>query len=207
MRELSDKELEDEYRDLKMTDIPDMWESIERNLAPKKPKKVIPIRTIASLAAVVAVVLLLAPVVRSIRQSEDMADANSAAENSVNSATSNDSWGETEQQTNEQAQAEEDTEEEQEESGQGTAEHSEALEEQSQVTLTVLIQQVQEADNGLLILAEVTEAEDSGYQPGEQLHISYEYDEKAYQKEDFQGTLRLRLQKEEENLKLLEILP
>lgn len=195
MRELSEKELEDEYRNLKMTDVPDMWKSIERNLAPKKQKKVIPIRPIASLAAVVAVVLLLVPVVRSIRQSKsgDMAYENSAADNSVNSATSNDGWGETEEQTNDQAQAEEDTEEEQEA--------------QSQVTLMVLIQQVQEAENGLLILAEVTEAEDSGYQPGEQLHISYEYDEKAYQKEDFQGTLRLRLQKEEENLKLLEILP
>ncbi len=195
MRELSEKELEDEYRNLKMTDVPDMWKSIERNLAPKKQKKVIPIRPIASLAAVVAVVLLLVPVVRSIRQSKsgDMAYENSAADNSVNSATSNDGWGETEEQTNDQAQAEEDIEEEQEA--------------QSQVTLMVLIQQVQEAENGLLILAEVTEAEDSGYQPGEQLHISYEYDEKAYQKEDFQGTLRLRLQKEEENLKLLEILP
>ena len=39
MRELSEKELELEYKNLKLTDIPDMWENIERNLAPKNPVK------------------------------------------------------------------------------------------------------------------------------------------------------------------------
>lgn len=38
MREFSEKELEEKYKDLKMQDIPDMWEDIERNLAPKKVK-------------------------------------------------------------------------------------------------------------------------------------------------------------------------
>ncbi len=103
MRELSEKELELEYKNLKLTDIPDMWENIERNLAPKNPvkaeqikegiqkkkpekqqaeaeiqqkKKVVPIRRISSIAAAVAVVLLLVPVanvVMSGGKSEDAA--------------------------------------------------------------------------------------------------------------------------------------
>lgn len=94
MREFSEKELEEKYKDLKMLDIPDMWEDIERNLAPKNVesknaesqttekkanskkavrsrRKRIPIGRIASIAAVLVVVLLVVPVWNMIRQGVD----------------------------------------------------------------------------------------------------------------------------------------
>lgn len=37
--EFSEKELQDNYKNLKMMEVPDMWDEIERNLAPKKKKK------------------------------------------------------------------------------------------------------------------------------------------------------------------------
>lgn len=36
MKEFSEKELEEAYKNVKMMEVPDMWEEIERNLAPKK---------------------------------------------------------------------------------------------------------------------------------------------------------------------------
>lgn len=36
MKEFSEKELENAYRNIKMMEVPDMWEEIERNLAPKQ---------------------------------------------------------------------------------------------------------------------------------------------------------------------------
>lgn len=99
MREFSEKEIEEKYKDLKMMNVPDMWEDIERNLAPKNVEfknvesknaesqmtekkadnkkavgsrgKRIPIGRIASIAAVLAVVLLAVPVWNMIRQGVD----------------------------------------------------------------------------------------------------------------------------------------
>ena len=38
MRKMSEKEIEKIYKDLKLTDIPDLWDNIEGNLAPKSKR-------------------------------------------------------------------------------------------------------------------------------------------------------------------------
>lgn len=101
MREFSEKELELKYKDEKLMEIPDLWENIERNLAPKniKPEceqkktsnkvvevrsrkkadtKGISVRKIASIAAAVAVVILLGPTVYVIQQAKGGATADCA---------------------------------------------------------------------------------------------------------------------------------
>ncbi len=215
MKELSEKELEDQYRNLKMTDVPDLWESIERNLAPKKPqkaKKTVPNRLVVPLAAAVAVAVLLVPVTGVLRQSgagENMAYENFTGGSSDAADVSDSVTMPAEEQT---------------ESPENDAQASrpEDGENQSQMELTVLVEQVRETDGGLALQAQVVEAGDSGYQPGNQLCIVCENGENSYQKEDFQGTLCLRVEKHpagipgchaagtgkgEEALRLLEILP
>lgn len=82
--ELSEKYLTSNYRNIKMTDVPPMWEEIERNLAPKKPRRAIPLRRLASLAAVVLAVLILVPVLYVLRQGQGK--KMSQSDNSFNSA-------------------------------------------------------------------------------------------------------------------------
>lgn len=81
--EFSEKYLTSNYRNIKMTDVPPMWEEIERNLAPKKPKKVIPVRRLASLAAVVLAVLILVPVLYVLRQGQGKKSASDSGFNSA----------------------------------------------------------------------------------------------------------------------------
>ncbi len=53
MKELSEKELEKYYKELRMTDVPPMWDEIERNLAPKEkrePSEVISENEISSIS-------------------------------------------------------------------------------------------------------------------------------------------------------------
>lgn len=281
MKELSEKELENEYKDLKMTDVPDMWADIERNLAPKESKEPddskpsgedlklvpirmknrIPIKKIASMAAVVAAVLLLVPVAHVIQKgtlnsmdmsgSSDMEAAESAgADMAASTEASTAAGGQSAEITDtiaenavagaEEAAAEEavaETDAAKQEGGptsQGTAESTvmnqegsagwqEAQEEQKEtgkapnsevLQVEVKIEQVKEIENGVLLSAEVLECSDNSYQPGEVLDIvyeqekgSYEVEGSSYGEEDFAGTMRLRIEKTEENLKLLEILP
>ena len=216
MRELSEKELEKEYKDLKMTDIPDMWDDIERNLAPKKKKRVVPIRRIASMAAVVAAVAVLVPVMYVIQQG---GKKNASMDSAVNENAS----------MSESADMN------------GSAGMEESFQESSDVynkmenilQLEIRVQNVEKTEGGLLILATVTDHPDSndsdeagqssGYQPGDEIRILYEYEENesgesdkkedpesgdmGYAEEDFSGILKVLCEKTEENLKLLEILP
>ena len=77
MRELSEKELEIEYKNEKLIEIPDMWEDIEGKLAPKKKKRVIPYGRIAAMAAAVIVMLVLGPVMYYMQQGGDKSMNNS----------------------------------------------------------------------------------------------------------------------------------
>ena len=217
MRELSEKEIEIEYRDVKLTDIPDMWNDIERNLAPKRRKRVIPVRRIASMAAVVAAVILLIPVASVVLQSEKgNMDANDGMGEDVNQemmdAENNMASDESEQKAednNEDSAANGDDGSEQEDVGPNEPDGLKDI----VLQLEVEIHKAAERGKGIIIAATVadilndsSEGVQDFYEIGEEVVIIYEYDELGYTIEDFTGNLVIACEEKEGEFKLLEIL-
>lgn len=269
MSKLTEKELLEQYKNLKMMDTPAMWDDIERNLAPKKvsagqedsgqtaegraaafrKKQVVSFRRWVSFAAVVLAVLVIGPVVYFIgtNQSKGMDDSSKGtadfanSNESVNQAAAdsapqgedqsggqseadgreNTAEQETDSAKQETASAEQETAPAEQESVPTEKAPGEAKAEKDQVAsqeigqivqMTAEIQSVdQQADSpGYRIIAKVAGYQETGqgagdYLPGE--IITFFYEGTGYQEADFIGTLRLKLQRTEKNLKLLEILP
>lgn len=183
MKELSEKELELEYKNLKMMDVPDMWADIERNLAPKNPvrseqkKKAIPIRRISSIAAAVAVVLLLIPAANVVMSGGKAGDAaaNQTTESAADisegmeeSAAESVTYPEMESNTSTEEEgvreelAEAETTEDMEYTQGDTEASTESVKNENdsttgQQTLKIQIRQIQESEEGLIITATVLE--------------------------------------------------
>lgn len=247
MKKFSEKELEEAYKNIRMMEAPDMWEKIERNLAPKQTetpkeehmvpfeKKKTKVRIYISAAAVV--LLLLIPVSYTMNMgyqgikskgksdlsqqesadmavseesSRDIADA-SGAEDGI---ASEGGMNETEAEYNSGAEdtagggtgKENDTAAAPESAEQGSAGGSQQSSGKAkEIQLEVQVIRVRNTGEGLQITAEVAKESGSGYGAGEEVEILYEGT--AYQEGMFQGNMKVRLQKEENILKLLEILP
>lgn len=231
MREFSEKELQEEYKNLKMTEIPDMWDDIERNLAPKK-KKVISLRVLGSVAAVFAAVILIGPVLHVIQQggmvSMDMLTNESAsmmesAESVVEDNESVESIVEDNESAENVVQDMENVENMVEDNGGNYAEvnvgadtgdRKESTEteytsnEQTApkwniIELEVEIQNTRAESGQLVITAKVLSPVDDSYAAGDVVEIRG--NEEQYQASDFAGVMSLQVEKKEENLILLEI--
>ena len=235
MKEFSEKELEELYKDVKLQEIPSMWEDIERNLAPKKPRKVLKFRYYASAAAVVLVLLLAVPVLQNIRKADSGENLyNSSGGAAYDAGTSDSSAPESAEYESagmeypeemigqdaapSEAGAEESTEETMEgdvaDPGSGatgkydenvSAENATDKAGEASLQLEIEVWAVQETREGLVITALVTDSGDSSYR--EQTTLTILYEGTAYRAADISGTFRVKLVQEEKNLKLLEILP
>lgn len=234
MKEFSEKELEELYKDVKLQEIPSMWEDIERNLAPKKPRKVLRFRHYASAAAVVLVLLLAVPVLQNIRKSDSGENLYNSSEGAAYDTGASDSSA-PESAEYESAgmeypedvigqdaapseaggeSAEEATESDGAVPGSGAAEkYDEGVSAENAadktgvafVQLGIEVQAIQESSEGFVITALVTDSGDSSYR--EQTTLTILYEGTAYRAADISGTFRVKLVQEEKNLKLLEILP
>lgn len=224
--ELSDKHLMEKYKNLKMTDVPPMWEEIERNLAPKKLKKVVPFRRLASLAAVFLAVVVLIPVMYMIQRGQTK-DMNSSDGMWADGAAQMDGNNEMEEAANavgeekesvledkiaedgavtEKAEADESVPEENVGSLQEFAAEQQ-MQNGSLLRLQVEIVDVSQEGNKLVMQAKVLKTANGAYPEGEMISLVYEGTE--YSLAAFKETLYLKVQmeREEEIYKILEILP
>ena len=199
MRELSEQELEEQYKEAKMTDVPSMWDKIEGNLADgervepvpdreqraKKDivsfRKRIPVGKLAAAAAALAMVLLLASVVKPLGGTLQKNDE------SVDYEKNSD-------------KAEPDASVQGEKSNQ--ADNSYDLKPYA-CRITVQVKSVEAEAHQ--ITAEVLEAGESGYLLGDEISVFYAGS--GYEEADFSGVLKLQVEKRAENFKLIEILP
>lgn len=200
--ELTDNKLTEVYKDMKMTDTPSMWEDIERNLAQKKPKKAVPVWRMASLAAVLVAVVILVPVLFLLRQQThhkgvEIADG-AAAENA-----------EMEHKADQNQEA--DIFWNQEADGNTGAKGNSEQEAGGPVLqLQVEILKVKVEERGIMLTVKVLQDESGTYQAGAITTVLCEPGEDGkmeYEEADFQGTLNMKIKKEEKILKLFEILP
>lgn len=212
MRELSEKEMEELYKNAKLTEIPDMWDEIERNLAPKKKKKS-PMKWIApitSLAAVMLLVLVLIPVIGRIgvSNSKDMAMENVSGEQSEGTAEEiigDQSVAENETAGDRFNEAEDSNPQQEMMIGTPPLYSQDNVGSNNNVWIaTVKILALEETEQGLEILAEVIEEkEDISIEQ----NITIYYEDDTYEKQAFQGILTIKIEENEKKLKLLEILP
>lgn len=219
--EFSENYLTSNYRNIKMTDVPPMWEEIERNLAPRKPRKVIPLRRLASLAAVVLAVLILVPVLYVLQQGQGK--KMSQSDGGLNSEAQMEDVDKMESDGNEEELYIEVSKDSDEASGavkdQGAqssgasdipkteTEELTGQEAGSILQLQVQIQEARAEEGQLLIIAKVLGASEVGWPKGETVTLTC--DEGKYDLTDFQGTMSLEviMEKEENIFKILEILP
>lgn len=219
MKEFSEKELEDKYKDWKMMDVPPMWDVIEKNLAPKKiegsvsivKKRRFSVRRMAAAAAAVCL-LLLWPVLHLAQQGEHTKSDSGAGENSSPEyAWEGETAGGAPEESMDMAENADAEGSIEEDEGmlwsEAAADKADGYEETVREAFQVEIQvkEVQVLKQGVQVTAWITEQGDGPYQNQEEVTILYEGDE--YGEADFSGILRVRLQKVETILKLLEILP
>ncbi len=247
MKEFSEKELEDQYKNWKMMDVPPMWEEIEKKLAPKEKRvpasvgkrKRVPMRRMAAAAAILCV-LLLGPAWYQIRKglsakSElEMLDHSSSADGAWEEEASGSAPKESQDTaespeaglpegaaddslsgefSNENAKAgEAEGGALEEETGEGLRSEAAADKEVKDETASdpvfqakIQVKEVQVLEQGLQVAAWMIEPGDGPVKRQEEVVILYEGAE--YQETDFSGILNVRLQGEENYLKLLEILP
>lgn len=217
MKKFSEKEIEESYKKEKMTDIPDLWEKIEGNLAPRERtgKGHRSFAWVSGLAAVLAIVLLTVPMWQLFSGGTksdsgapmEMADiAKDESEGSVSL------WDENEQMNEgapsadgeaPSADGEASSADAEEPSGNGEGPSGDT--EEFRIRVTLQVAQVQTTMEGFLVTGEILEAEENWFEVGERVTLFYEGD--AYEEETFSGTLRVVIDVEEENLKILEILP
>lgn len=219
--EFSENYLTSNYRNIKMTDVPPMWEEIERNLAPRKPRKVIPLRRLASLAAVVLAILILVPVLYVLQQGQGK--KMSQSDGGFNSEAQMEDVDKMESDGNEEELYIEVSKDSDEASGaakdqgaQSSGESDIAEPEAEELTgpeardilqLQVQILEARTEEGQLLIIAKVLGASEVGWPKGEIVTLTC--DEGKYDLTDFQGTMSLEviMEKEENIFKILEILP
>lgn len=220
MKEFSEKDLKQLYKEEKMKEIPDLWKKIEENLAPRaqaaetaqKPwEGVVPLkekqgsrRWLAGLA-VAAVGLLAIPLwlLQQGGKKEFNENASMAAEDGM-PPDSNMAAGE---ESADGAPAWEDgaAEAPAEEAANSQTTADKAWEEEFHLEAELSVAQVQTTLGGFLVTGEIRSTEANWFEIGEQVTVFYEGD--AYQAEDFSGTIRVLLDVEEENILILEILP
>ena len=210
MNKLSEKELEKYYKELRMTDVPPMWDEIERNLAPRETSRKstiplwrrIPVKQLSAAAAVLVVALLLVSVLG--------APGGSSKEDSAGADKSVVSGEKLFDECNTQGTKEEKTDfsrEEQLELGMNA---------QSGLQITVCVRSVeplpeqpsgdagQSLDEGFCVIAEVLDG-GSSYLTGDEISIYYYGSD--YQEADFTGTMKLQVEEVNKKINLLKILP
>ncbi len=254
MKELSEKELKQLYKKEIMTDIPELWNKIEENLAPRTPpgtqkpeaqqeQMALPIRGrqnsrrrwLAGLGAAAAAALLAIPVWQ-LQQGGGKNDNNSAAME----AEDTDKADNTMEAAEEGCAPAEDTDKAQnlaeetdgalaegedapaentdkapasaegegaqaEKAGDGDASAYQEWEGEFHLEAELSVEQVQTTMEGFLITGRIRMAEDNWFEIGEQATVFYEGN--AYREADFSGTIRVLLDVEEANVKILKILP
>lgn len=211
MNKLSEKELEKYYKELRMTDVPPMWDEIERNLAPKKTDRKrtiplwrrIPVKQLSAAAAVLVVALLLASVLG--------APGGSSKEDSVGADKSAVSGETLFDECNTQGTKEEKTDFSREE------QLDPDMNAQSGLQITVCVRSVeplpeqpsgdagQSTDEGFCVIAEVLDGGSSSYLTGDEISIYYYGSD--YQEADFTGTMKLQVEEVNKKINLLKILP
>lgn len=234
MKELSDKEIEALYKEEKMKEIPDLWKKIEGNLAPRTPvrdadlfqgegavgpgkKKVRWLRYIGAMAAMLAVALLVFPAWQFLSggvKSYDGGNASMEAPMEADSEAPMDAGyqasGESGAADKNQAAGESGAAADKAEAADGGSDPlapwaDGAAEEEFHLEVELLAEQVQTTLEGYLVTGRILWSEENWFEEGERVTLFYEGD--AYGEEDFSGSLRVLLDVEEENLKILEILP
>ncbi len=215
MKEFSEKELEDQYKNWKMMDVPPMWDEIEKNLAPKEnrvpvsvvKRKRFPVRRMAAAAAILCV-LLLGPAWYQIRKGLSVKSESGSVDESV---SSDGSWEEAEagcapEEILDMAESSEAgaSEEAVSEEAVNKAEKAEGVP-APVFQAKIQVKEVQVLEQEVQVTAWIMEPGDGPFKEEEEIVMLYEGEE--YQEADFSGVLHVRLQIEEKNLKLLEILP
>lgn len=198
MRELSEQELEEQYKEAKMMEVPSMWDKIEGNLADRERielvpdreqrakkdivsfQKRIPVGKLAAAAAALAVVLLLASMVQPLAgmiQLNEKSVADGKSDKAELDASIQDERLDGEDNSYDlKAYA---------------------------IQITVQVKSVEAEAHQ--ITAEVLEAGESSYLPGDEISVSYAGS--GYEEADFSGVLKLQVEKRAGNFKLIEILP
>ena len=237
MTEFSEKELEELYKDIKLQEIPSMWEDIERNLAPKKPRKVFKFRYYASAAAVVFVLLLAVPVLQNIRKAgsdNGGGDYNSSEGAAYDAGASDSSAPElAEYESADTGYQKDMTEQNAAPTEAGTGESAEGSTESGgadpgsgatgkydeELSSESVADKTGEASQQLEIEVQAVRETREGFtitalvtdsgdsSYREQTTLTILYEGTAYRAADISGILRVKLVQEEKNLKLLEILP
>lgn len=192
MKDLSEKEIEKEYKEIKMAEIPDLWDDIEKKLPPRRRKSGIRPRHLISMAAAAAVLVLLVPVLHVIRQGEKVGYDSSAVNESAETCDS---------------AAREEKDGETEKNNIVDQESSSPADASDVRQLTLQVQMVEETGEGMRIYGTVVESETGEGSVGKKVTVLYEYDENAYTREDFSGVLTISCVSDGETVKLLEILP
>ena len=217
------------YKEIKMAEVPDMWEDIERKLAPKAAQEKVkfPTRRLSFIAAIVAAVLLLGPVITVIQKSALMEkkDVSGVEENNAGrpSHESKPSYDVEKDNAEEGSKPWHDIDKNDSDGidkSDGEMKNENApLPERFELIASIL--EVRKTEGGFVIQIQVEEgvtAAEEGASSAEEilgisdlkgckLEITYIADEKGYEAEDFAGTLKLVLQKEGKNIRLMEILP
>ncbi|MCI9149711.1 MAG: hypothetical protein HFI42_04315 [Lachnospiraceae bacterium] len=234
MKELSEKELKQLYKKEIMTDIPELWNKIEENLAPRTPpgtqkpeaqqeQMALPIRGrqnsrrrwLAGLGAAAAAALLAIPVWQ-LQQGGGKNDNNSAAMEAEDTDKAQNLAEETDgalaegedapaENTDKAPASAEGEGAQAEKAGDGDASAYQEWEEEFHLEAELSVEQVQTTMEGFLITGRIRMAEDNWFEIGEQATVFYEGN--AYREADFSGTIRVLLDVEEANVKILKILP
>ncbi len=199
MRELSEQELEEQYKEAKMMEVPSMWDKIEGNLADRERiepvpdreqkakkdivsfRKRIPVGKLAAAAAALAVMFLLASVFKPLVGTLQKEDKSMADQNKSDKAEQYDSAYENSSSENDSNY------------------HLKPY----AIRITVRVKSVEAETHQ--ITAEVLEAGESSLLPGDEVLISYAGS--GYEESNFSGVLKLQVEKRSKNFKLIEILP
>ena len=209
MKKMSEKELEDRYREQRMKDVPSMWDEIEKNLAPKESaskntipfRKRIPVKQLSAVAAILVVAVLLVSVLKPLWESAHSEKADMSMEGD------NSKWDSQYAENKELQDSVNSTEPSNENLVQPD------MEMEAVIQLKVQVKSVQTASEnaeqytggGFRITAEVLDGGNSSYLPDDEIIIYYYGSD--YGTDDLTGTLTLQLEESEEILKLLKILP
>lgn len=213
MKEYSEKELEDEYRNCKLQDIPDLWDGIEANLAPKKRKRgrQISFRPAATMAAAVLVLLVAAPVAANALKFSKVGN-DSAAQMSGsgmdNNAASAD--GEKAADTVPREQLDWEGQEESLDSDSPSAVESASMVPKEQGIVEVQVLEAWQEAGAIRVRASLLEETERGGMPTDSQAgdiVTFIYEGEDYETSDFSGVLTLSYVKEENKFKILEILP